>query len=119
MTKTKSGKTFSAWRKLTGYNEIYLDPFLEFIGENDNYFVLKSKMGANNKIVCFKKGISVAVEPIEWDRKSKPILTLGGIDAEILELKTTEIDGRKTLSYPMRREELSDELKDEILKEKI
>ena len=117
MPKTKSGKTFSAWRKLTGYNEIYLDPFLEFIGENDNYFVLKSKMGVDDKIVCFKKGISVTIEPIEWDRKSKPILTLGGMDVEILELKTRK--GRKTLSYPMEREELSDELKDEILKEKI
>ena len=112
-------KRFLLGKKLTGYNKIYLDPFLDFIGENNDYLVLKSRMGVNNKIVPFEKGISVTVEPIEWDEKSNPILTLGGMDAEILQLKTGAIDGLKTLSYPIERKQLSNDLKQKILLEEI
>lgn len=116
MTKKKSGKTFPAWRKLASYNKIYLDPFLKFIGEDGNFIVIKSNFGVSSEILAFKKNTSVMVEPIEWDEKSKPILTLGGY-AKILKLETYK--GYETLSYPMKKEELSNGLKDEMLKEKI
>lgn len=112
-----SNKVFPAWRKLTGYNEIYTDPYVEIIGQDDDFIVIKGTMGLYDRIHCFEKGISVMIEPVGKSDDSTPLITLGGTDASILSLDTRH--GKKTLSYPISQEEISDKMKKEIVKEDI
>ena len=105
-----------------------IDPFINVVGEDNKFLIIKSKMGVNNKIYCYRKfnniikGLmfssfkQVCNKNLDESRE-QVIITLGGTGANHLHAELSREN--YTLGYPIKEDKLSHNLKNVLVREKI